>query len=202
MWLHWLKVPNLLGTQAVNDLIMKQPMWLLVHFRLYGVIWLLRGWSATLLMVVFINVTLLFSWPEVGQCQVCVCVCVYTFSARASSSVPSAVSVFEVSVCKDLTLSLRPPSCFSLSLSWSCRFSIYRKKQEIKSKTMLFTEHNSLFLIKEWHVGNGKGSQTQGQLGTRAQRKPNICRQTANITAHFKRLSCISLIKNQKRQYI
>lgn len=78
----------------------------------------------------FINVTLHLSWPEVSQRQErdAGLVCVNTFSARASSSVPSAVSVFEVSVCKDLTLSFRPLSCFSLSLSWSCRFSIYRQK--------------------------------------------------------------------------
>lgn len=59
----------------------------------------------------FINVLeLTRGWPAS-------CVCVCTFSARASSSVPSAVSVFEVSVCKDLTLSFRLLSCFSLSFS-------------------------------------------------------------------------------------
>lgn len=64
-------------------------------------------------------------WPRLTWGQKASSVC--TFSARASSSVPSAVSVFEVSVCKDLTLSFRPLSCFSLSFSWSWRFSIYIK---------------------------------------------------------------------------
>lgn len=49
-----------------------------------------------------------------------------TFSARDSSSVVRAVSVFEVSACKDFTLSFRLLICFSLSLSCSCRFSICR----------------------------------------------------------------------------
>lgn len=87
------------------------------------IIRLLLGRSATLLIC-----TLLI-WPcsprlTRGQKASSVC----TFSARASSSVPSAVSVLEVSVCKDLTLSFRPLSCFSLSFSWSWRFSIYIKK--------------------------------------------------------------------------
>lgn len=81
---------------------------------------------------------------------------VCTFSARASSSVPRAVSVFEVSVCKDLTLSLRPPSCFSLSLSWSWRFSICTgKKGEKHSSTVLFLMHISsiwLRIILGWKV--------------------------------------------------
>lgn len=55
-----------------------------------------------------------------------------TFSERASSRVARAVSVLLESVCSDLTLSFRFPSCLSLSLSCSCRFSIWHRKIEFK----------------------------------------------------------------------
>lgn len=121
---HW-TVPNLLWTQALDDLIMKQPVWLLVDFHLSRAIWSSCGWSAVLL----IKILLMQPCSRVKRSGERVRACVYTFSARASSSVPSAVSVFEVSVCRDLTLSFKPLSCFSLSLSWSWRFSICRKKR-------------------------------------------------------------------------
>lgn len=104
----------------------------------------------------FINLTLLWRWPEVDQRWVfvysCTCICVCTFSARASSKVPSAVSVFDVSVCKDLTLSFRPLSCFSLSRSWSWRFSICRKKH---SSATIVLMHISLLNVGKnifWQV--------------------------------------------------
>lgn len=51
-----------------------------------------------------------------------------TFSDKASSRVASAVSVLLESVCKLFTLSFRLVSCLSLSLSCSCKFSIWNKK--------------------------------------------------------------------------
>lgn len=52
----------------------------------------------------------------------------HTFSDRASSRVARAVSVLLESVCRDLTLSFRFPSCLSLSRSCSCRFSIWHRQ--------------------------------------------------------------------------
>lgn len=85
--------------------------------------------------------------------NVCECSWVSTFSARASSSVVRAVSVFEVSACRDLTRSFKLVICFSLSLSCSCRFSICteRKRQFydidlIQMKTYLL-KHNKQHLL-------------------------------------------------------
>lgn len=53
-----------------------------------------------------------------------------TFSDSASSRVARAVSVLLESVCRDLILSFRFPSCLSLSRSCSCRFSIWHREEE------------------------------------------------------------------------
>lgn len=49
-----------------------------------------------------------------------------TFSASESSRVLRTVSVLDVSVCRDFTLSLKLLICFSLSLSCSCKISIWK----------------------------------------------------------------------------
>lgn len=50
---YW-TVPNLLWTQALDDLIMKQPVWLLVDFHLSRAIWSSCGWSAVLLIKILL----------------------------------------------------------------------------------------------------------------------------------------------------
>lgn len=86
------------------------------------------SWSMHLLSLVLV------CQSKAWQFRLLQALCLYrtgrqsTFSDSASSRVAKAVSVLLESVCRDLTLSLRFPSCLSLSRSCSCRFSIWVRK--------------------------------------------------------------------------